>query len=137
MPARVLMALIAAPSDGYTAAELADRLGVSPAAVSGAVRYLQALHMLHRRSRPGHRRDRYELAHDVWYGVMTSNSPLYARLADFIQRIGEEQDGDLAARARATDMAGFFRFMSTRMPRLVDEWEALRASTGDHDRHTP
>lgn len=128
MPARLLMALIAAPSDGYTAAEIADRLGVSAAAVSGAVRYLQSLHMVHRLSRPGHRRDRYELAHDVWYGAMTNNSPLYARLADFIERIGDENGGDADARARADDMAAFFRFMSARMPQLVDEWESLRAA---------
>ena len=136
MPARLLMALIAAPSDGYTAAELAERLGVSAAAVSGAVRYLQTLHMVHRLSRPGNRRDRYELARDVWYGAMTDNSPLYERLADFIERIGEEHDSDAAARARAAEMAAFFRFMSRRMPQLVDEWEALRAGTDD-DSHTP
>ncbi|WP_375385297.1 GbsR/MarR family transcriptional regulator [uncultured Microbacterium sp.] len=126
MPARALMALIAAPSGGYTAAELADRLGVSAAAVSGAVRYLLTLQMVHRISRPGDRRDRYALAHDVWYGAMTSNAPLYGRLADFIERIGDEQEGDADARARAADMAAFFRFMSARMPQLVDEWEAQR-----------
>ncbi|KAA9108552.1 MarR family transcriptional regulator [Microbacterium rhizomatis] len=127
MPARTLMALIAAPAGGYTAAELGDRLGVSAAAVSGAVRYLQTLRMVHRMSRAGDRRDRYELAHDVWYGVMTSNAPLYDRLAGFIERIGDEQEDDPDARARAADMAAFFRFMSARMPQLVDEWEAQRA----------
>ena len=40
MPARVMMALVGSPDEGYTAAELAERLGVSAAAVSGAVRYL-------------------------------------------------------------------------------------------------
>ena len=34
MPARVMMALAGSPDDGYTAAELAERLGVSAAAVS-------------------------------------------------------------------------------------------------------
>ncbi len=137
MPARVLMALIAAPADGYTAAELGDRLGVSAAAVSGAVRYLQTLHMVHRMSRPGHRRDRYELAADVWYGAMTDNSPVYDRLADFIARIGDEQDADSAARVRADEMAAFFRFMSARMPQLVDEWEALRATRAAPVRPAP
>jgi DNA-directed RNA polymerase specialized sigma24 family protein len=40
MPARVMMALVGSPDEGYTAAELGERLGVSAAAVSGAVRYL-------------------------------------------------------------------------------------------------
>ncbi len=46
MPARVMMALIAAPEGGYTASQLGERLGVSAAAVSGAVRYLQQLHFV-------------------------------------------------------------------------------------------
>ena len=33
MPARVMMALVGSPDEGYTAAELGDRLGVSAAAV--------------------------------------------------------------------------------------------------------
>ena len=37
MPARAMMALVAAPEGGYTAADLADRLGVSAASVSSAV----------------------------------------------------------------------------------------------------
>src|SRR5688500_19294450 len=55
MPARVVMALVGSPDAGYSAAELADRLGVSPAAVSGAVRYLQSLRMIQRLARPGDR----------------------------------------------------------------------------------
>ena len=41
MPARVLMALMVAETRGLTAQELGDRLGVSAAGISGAVRYLQ------------------------------------------------------------------------------------------------
>ena len=77
MPARVMMALVAAPDGGYTAAELGERLGVSAAAVSGAVRYLQHLHFIHRRSRPRDRRDHYELVHETFYGSVASNGPVY------------------------------------------------------------
>ena len=56
MPARVMMALAGSPDEGYTAADLADRLGVSAAAVSGAVRYLVSMRLIHRLSRPGDRR---------------------------------------------------------------------------------
>jgi len=52
MPARVLMALTVAES-GLTAAELAERRDVSAAAISGAVRYLQTLAMIHRFPNPG------------------------------------------------------------------------------------
>ncbi|MEZ3160325.1 MarR family transcriptional regulator [Microbacterium sp. BWT-B31] len=130
MPARVMMALVAARDGGYTAAELGERLGVSAGAVSGAVRYLQTLQMVHRLSRAGDRRDRYELVPDVWYRVTTGNAPLYERLADLIDRIGDDQHDDATARARADEMAEFFRFMARRMPRLIEEWEAERLTPG-------
>lgn len=127
MPARVMMALIAAPVGGYTAGELGERLGVSAAAVSGAVRYLQTLQVIRRVSRPDRRLVRYEIVADAWYGVMASNSPVYDRLAASIDEIGAAHADDHAARERAEEMAEFFRFMSRRMPQLIDEWETQRA----------
>jgi DNA-binding transcriptional regulator GbsR (MarR family) len=127
MPGRMLMALIAAPAEGYSAAELADRLGVSAAAVSGAVRYLQTIQVIRRVSRPDRRRDHYVIIPDTWYGLMTNNGPIYERLAAHIEAIGAEHDEDHAARDRASEMAEFFRFMARRMPELVDEWESYRA----------
>lgn len=128
MPARVMMALVGSPDDGYTAAELAERLGVSAAAVSGAVRYLQQLHMIHRISRPGDRRDRYDLVDDGWHAVLLANTPLYVRLADFIERIADENPAAPASVRRARDMADFFRFLAGRLPRLLREWEAERTA---------
>lgn len=127
MAARVMMALVAAPDGGYTAAELGERLGVSPAAVSGAVRYLQQLHIIQRRSRPGDRRDRYELVRDTFYASVTSNTSVYERMADCIDLIAAEHPDDPGAHDRATELAGFFRFLATRMPQLVDEWQASRS----------
>ena len=127
MPGRVMMALIAAPEEGYSAADLADRLGISAAAVSGAVRYLQTIQVIRRVSRPDRRRDHYIIIPDTWYGLMTNNGPIYERLAAHIEAIGEEHADDHAARHRAAEMAEFFRFMARRMPELVDEWEAHRA----------
>ncbi len=82
MPARVMMALVGSPDEGYTAAELGDRLGVSAAAVSGAVRYLVSMRLIQRLSRAGDRRDRYDLTDDAWSGMITANAPLYSALAD-------------------------------------------------------
>ena len=128
MPARVLMALVGSPDDGYTAAELADRLGVSPAAVSGAVRHLISLRFIQRLSRPGDRRDRYDLTDDAWSGMITSNAPLYAALAGHMDRIADENSDAPISVARAREVADFLRFLTERMPRLVDEWRAERAS---------
>ncbi len=127
MPARVMMALVAAPEGGYTAAQLAERLSISAAAVSGAVRYLQDAHFV-RRLPPsaGHRRDRYDLAPDGFHSVILGNMPVYLRLAEHVDRIGAETGDDAAATARAAQMSGFLRFMAERMPQLVAEWESSR-----------
>lgn len=128
MASRVMMALVGSPDAGYTAAELADRLGVSAAAVSGAVRYLQQLHMIHRVARPGDRRDRYDLIDDGWNAVLLANTPLYVRLADFIERIADENGGAPESVRRARETADFFRFLAGRLPQLLEEWEAERAA---------
>lgn len=126
MPARVLMALVAAPAGGYTAAEIAERLEVSPAAVSGAVRYLQDAHFARRLPKSGHRRDRYDLVADSFHSVVIGNLPVYVRLAEHVERIAAASGDEPAAAERAAEMAGFLRFMAERMPQLVDEWIAQR-----------
>ena len=128
MPARVMMALVGSPDEGYTAAELADRLGVSAAAVSGAVRYLVSMRLIQRLSRPGDRRDRYDLTDDAWSGMITSNAPLYAALAAHMDRIADENTDAPVSVARAREIADFLRYLTGRMPQLVDEWREERAS---------
>jgi len=128
MPARVMMALVGSPDQGYTAAELSERLGVSAAAVSGAVRYLQAMRLIQRIPRPGDRRDRYDLTDDAWNGMLTANAPLYANLAENIDRIADDNAGQPLSVARARDIADFLRYFAARVPSLVDEWEAQRRS---------
>ncbi|MDE0546573.1 GbsR/MarR family transcriptional regulator [Microbacterium sp. C7(2022)] len=122
MPARVMMALVGSPDDGYTAAQLAERLGVSAAAVSGAVRYLQAMRLVQRLSRPGDRRDRYDLADDAWGDVITANLPLYTGLAGLIDQIADENGDAPVSAQRAHDSADFLRFLASRLPALVEEW---------------
>ncbi len=77
MPARVLMALMVADVEGLTASDLAQRLDVSAAAISNAVRYLQSVGMIRRVSQPGRRRDRYELPHHAWYTASLDRNPFY------------------------------------------------------------
>ena len=129
MPARVMMALIAAPAGGYTASQLGERLGVSAAAVSGAVRYLQQLHFVQRRSRPGERRDRYEFVHDPFTTSIAGNMPVYSRLSAYIDDIAAAHTDDQGAHDRAVELAEFFRFLSARMLQIVDDWHEQRRET--------
>ena len=126
MPARVLMALTVTETQGLTAAELAEKLDVSPAAISGAVRYLQTLGIIRRLAQTGTRRDRYELPSD-WYALMVRNSPIYGVLADQAEAgLAAVGDPDSPATERLRDMAGFYRFVQGRLPEVMAEWEQVR-----------
>lgn len=122
MPARVMMALVGSPDDGYTAAEIADRLGVSAAAVSGAVRYLISTRLVQRLSRPGERRDRYDLTDDAWAGPVHATAATHRGLAEAMERIADENTGAPRSVARARENADFLRFLADRIPALLDEW---------------
>ncbi|HEX6365510.1 MAG TPA: MarR family transcriptional regulator [Agromyces sp.] len=127
MPARVLMALLVAEAGGLTASELSERLGVSAAAISGAVRYLSQIGILHRVPQPGSRRDRWEFLDDAWYTALMAKSPVYGVIAELGDRAADAigDDSDVGA-ARAREMARFYRFINGRMPDLMREWEELR-----------
>src|SRR3954467_5891781 len=76
MPARVFSALLATDSGAMTTAEIVDVLEVSPAAISGAVRYLIEQNLARREWQPGSRREVYRLHDDVWYEAVAKREPL-------------------------------------------------------------
>jgi hypothetical protein len=122
------MRLMVEPSGRLTAAALAAALGLSPAAVSGGVRYLDVLQFIRIDTVPGTRRHVYSLTAEPWY-VGTLTQDRYAPLRAVIER---GLDGVEAgpARDRVTEMAEFFRFLQTEMPRLHARWRAERAAAG-------
>lgn len=126
MPARALMALVVSPDGALTATELGEILGASPAAVSGAVRYLQTVGFVHRVSQPGSRRDRYALPENAWYIASLRQNPVYERLADLAETTASALPEDSAERARVDEMGRFYRFLMARLPELLDEWETAR-----------
>ncbi|MBO9577961.1 MAG: MarR family transcriptional regulator [Microbacteriaceae bacterium] len=127
MPGRALVYLLAADDDGLTAAELGERLGASPAGVSGAVRYLETVGVVTRRAQAGSRRMRWAVMNDSWYTVLAGQGPLYARVGEAAERIaGAFSDRHAPGARRAAELAGFFRFLQRRMPDLLEEWAATR-----------
>ena len=135
MPARVLMALMATPESSLTAAEIGDALRISPAAVSGAVRYLQHVGVIQRVGAPGSRRDRYLLPDDAWYTASMTKSDALVRFAatadDGVRALGGP---DTTAGSRVAEMREFFRFVAAEMDGLLDRWHAhraLQAGAGD------
>ena len=83
MTARVLGCLYTTDSGSLTAAELVQRLRVSPASISKATTYLESLELI-RRERDERRRDRYVVDDDLWYQSMmrsVQDNALFAELA--------------------------------------------------------
>jgi predicted transcriptional regulator len=124
MPARVLAALHVADSGRLTAAELGETLQISPAAVSGAVRYLAGLGLVRRERAPGSRRDHYRMPPNVWEEVVRMQSQVLVRwskmLAEGVDVVGP---GTPAGR-RMADYAAFFDYINSEFPGLFERWEA-------------
>ncbi|MER7439841.1 GbsR/MarR family transcriptional regulator [Micromonospora avicenniae] len=127
MPSRVLAALMVAEEPGLTAAQISERLGVSPAAVSGAVRYLIHVGMAVREPAPGSRRDLYKAAESTTYTSMI-RSGIYTRFADVVHE-GVLAVGDEAspAGARLAGLRDFFLFVQAEMSAAAERWEKMRA----------
>jgi DNA-binding transcriptional regulator GbsR (MarR family) len=130
MQARVLTSLMTSETGQLTSQELQERLQVSAAAVSGAVRSLQNIGLIHRMTEPGGRRDVYALPGDSWYGASMQVDRIYLALSKHVQDAVDALDEDGSPRwRRLQEMADFFRFMSRRLPELLAEWNEQRSST--------
>ena len=127
MPARVLSLAIAVPEESLTAREMAERLGVSAAAISGAVRYLATIKLIRRFRTPGERVDRFGLGESVWEPMFTAEIAAYGPLSELCDRALEGGELDGHAQERVAETRDFLRFMIVEMEDLVRRWRAERA----------
>ena len=127
MPARVFVALLVTDSGRLTAAELAGMLRVSPAAVSGGVRYLIQLGLVHKERVPGSRRDYYRMPDDVWNDMFKLRDQVMQRWAALVREGIELLGPDTPAGARLAEHATFFDFVSGEMPEILKRWAEYRA----------
>jgi predicted transcriptional regulator len=128
MPARVFVTLLATDSGALTAAELAERLQVSPAAISGAVRYLIQVDLITRERDPGSRRDRYRVFDDAWYEATVRRERLLMRWEDNAREGVAALGPDTPAGARMVETVAFFEFLRREMAALQERWRQERLS---------
>lgn len=131
LPSRVFACLLADDDGRMTAAEIGEALSVSPASVSGAVRSLQQMRMIHREREPGSRRDVYVVADDAWHDVMMNSANIYGPLAQTL-RDGVDQVGGVgtSAGARLALSVAFLEFVTVEMQQLSERWDKRRAELG-------
>jgi DNA-binding transcriptional regulator GbsR (MarR family) len=126
---RIFIALLATDSSRLTAAELAEQLQVSPAAVSGAVRYLIQVNMVSRGREPGSRRDHYRVDNDVWYQTITQRDQLLARWAASLHEGADALGERTPAGARFAESAEFFEFLQEELLQMTQRWDKHRAES--------
>jgi DNA-binding transcriptional ArsR family regulator len=125
---RAFACVLAEDRGRLTAGELVERLHVSPAAISGAVRYLTQAGMLVRAREPGERRDHYAVHDDVWTDMCTTRMALLRRwehaLAEGIDMIGAERP----AGRRLAETREFLAFLQSEVPDMLRRWEEHKAA---------
>ena len=126
MPARVFVALLSTDSGSLTAAQLAERLQASPAAISGAVRYLTQVSLIGREREPGSRRDRYRVWDDAWYEATLRREHLLARWEERAREGIHVLGAGTPAGERMAESRAFFAFLRREMPALLERWRQER-----------
>lgn len=124
--ARAFSALLVSESGNLTAREIAEAVQVSPAAVSGAVRYLEHAGLIRREREPGRRVDHFVIGDDFWYQSMISQSTVFDAMTDAldagIAAVGRTSN----AGQRLEETQDFFAYLRRELPRLFTEWRASR-----------
>lgn len=128
MPARVFAALLASDSGRLTAAELAEQLSASAAAVSGGVRYLMSVGMVRREGEPGSRRHHYLVPDNVWDEIISGRDRLLARWTAVLREGMEQLGPQTPAGARLADSVQYFEFVGAELPRVRARWLEHKAA---------
>lgn len=126
MPARVFSALLASDSGSLTSAELGESLQVSPAAVSGAVRYLSQQHMISREREPGSRRERYRVHSNQWYEALTNRETIIKRWESALSEGVASLGADSPAGRRMAETLAFFEFVDGEIMAMMERWRVHR-----------
>lgn len=128
MPARVFSALLASDSGRMTATELAEQLKASPAAISGAVRYLAQIGLVARERESGSRRDHFVLHEDVFLELMAQEQRSLVRWEHGLQDGIEGLGAATPAGRRLSETLDFFRFMRVELAGMMERWREHRGA---------
>ncbi|MCX4763755.1 MarR family transcriptional regulator [Streptomyces sp. NBC_01275] len=129
MPARVFAALLSSDEGSMTSAELGEQLRISPAGVSGAVRYLAQTHMVAREREPGSRRERYRVHGDQWYEALTNREAVLKRWEGALREGVASLGADTPAGRRMAETLAFFEFVEGEVSAMMERWRAHREKT--------
>ncbi|MPY31036.1 helix-turn-helix domain-containing protein [Streptomyces adustus] len=120
MMARVMVSLLTADTGSLTAAELVQRLQVSPASVSKSIAFLEGQALV-RRERDERRRERYVVDEDLWYQSMIASVRSLTQQVELArQGVGVLGPGTPAA-VRLENVARFLDFVAESLARAAEQ----------------
>ncbi|MFI6639102.1 helix-turn-helix domain-containing protein [Streptomyces sp. NPDC050504] len=122
MAAKVLACLYVTDEGALTAAELVQRLGVSPASVSHAVAFLEQQGMLRRERTAGGRRERYICDEDLWLRSTLVAARTNDALAEMSRRGACTLGAATPAGARFASSAEFLLLLNEAFRKVVEEY---------------
>ena len=120
MMSRVLACLYTTDAGSLTAAELVQRLQVSPASISKAIAFLESQGLV-RRERDERRRERYVVDDDVFYQSMMASARATAHLVGAAREGVSVLGPGTPAATRLENIARFVDFVSESMARAAEQ----------------
>ncbi|MCB9744512.1 MAG: MarR family transcriptional regulator [Alphaproteobacteria bacterium] len=127
MTGRVLAWLLTCEPPEQSSEQLAEALGVSRGSISMATQQLTRTGLIRRRTRPGSRALTFRLEQGAWVAMMASRLSSAARLRALAdQGLEVIAPASPSQAARLEEMRDFYAFFESRVPELLQEWEAQR-----------
>ncbi|WP_436525401.1 helix-turn-helix domain-containing protein [Actinoplanes sp. HUAS TT8] len=133
MMSRVLACIFISDEGSLTAAELVQRLEVSPATVSKSIAFLESQDLV-RRERDDRRRERYSVDNELWYQSTVASARANVRLAEIARQSGSVLGATSPAAVRLENVARFLDFVSEAIMRSAEQArEVLFTKPQDQD----
>ncbi|MDX3453726.1 helix-turn-helix domain-containing protein [Streptomyces sp. ME02-8801-2C] len=120
MTARVMTCLTLTDSGSLTAAELVQRLQVSPASISKSIAFLESQGMV-RREQGERRRERYVVDDDIWYQSMIASARSTAQIVEIARQGVGVLVPHTPAATRLENIARFLDFVSESIARAAEQ----------------
>lgn len=124
----VFALLLAAPDARLTAREIARHLNISPAAVSGATKYLADVGITRRLRVPGSRQVMHALVDEDWYDILLSRNNVMGATRALLMEGSRAAGGTgTAAGRRLLLNAELFRRLDVALGQAMELWRCERA----------
>ncbi|MFB7172573.1 helix-turn-helix domain-containing protein [Streptomyces sp. NPDC056254] len=120
MTARVMVCLLTADSGSMTAAELVERLQVSPASISKSIAFLESQALVRRERHEG-RRERYVIDENLWYQSMVASVRSLNQQVDIARQGAGVLGPGTPAAVRLENVARFLDFVAESLARAAEQ----------------